>query len=74
MLSVLSVVYRIWAAARMVQLEDWFRSWVPVSVLSALRWKKRKFLLVLLTPMFIFLWLMLSSLLIPLVGVFWIGS
>ena len=30
-LSVLPVAYRIWASARMVQLEDWFRSWVPVS-------------------------------------------
>ena len=27
--------YRIWAYARMVQLEDWFRSWVPDSVFSA---------------------------------------
>ena len=34
-LSVLTVVYRIWAFARMVQLEDWFRSWVPASVFSA---------------------------------------
>ena len=29
------VVYRIWASARMVQLEDWFGSWVPESVFSA---------------------------------------
>ena len=34
-LSVLSVVYRIRASARMGQLEDWFRSWVPDSVFSA---------------------------------------
>ena len=34
-LSVLPVVYRIWASARMVQLDDWFRSWVPDSVFSA---------------------------------------
>ena len=34
-LSVLPVVYRIWASARMGQLEDWFRSWVPDSVFSA---------------------------------------
>ena len=34
-LSVLSVVYRIWASARMVQLEGWFKSWVPDSVFSA---------------------------------------
>ena len=26
---------RMWAAARMVQLEDWFKSWVPDSVFSA---------------------------------------
>ena len=31
-LCVLPVVYRIWAAARMSQLEDWFKSWVPDSV------------------------------------------
>ena len=34
-LSVLPVVYRIWASARMVQLEEWFQSWVPDSVHSA---------------------------------------
>ena len=31
----LPVVYRIWASARMGQLEDWFRSWVPDSVFIA---------------------------------------
>ena len=34
-LSVLPVVCRIWVSARMVQLEEWFRSWVPDSVCSA---------------------------------------
>ena len=34
-LSVLPVVYRIWASARMKQLEGWFQSWVPSSVYSA---------------------------------------
>ena len=34
-LSVLPVVYRIWASARMAQLESWFKSWVPDSVFSA---------------------------------------
>ena len=34
-LSVLPIAYRIWASARMLQLEDWFRSWVPDSVFSA---------------------------------------
>ena len=34
-LSVLPVVYRIWASTRMGQLEGWFKSWVPVSVFSA---------------------------------------
>ena len=34
-LSVLPIVYRVWASARMVQLEDWFKSWVPHSVFSA---------------------------------------
>ena len=34
-LSVLPVIYRVWASARMDQLDDWFRSWVPDSVFSA---------------------------------------
>ena len=34
-LSVLLVVYRIWASARMVQLDGWFKSWVLDSVFSA---------------------------------------
>ena len=34
-LGVLPVVYRIWASSRMVQLEGWFKSWVPDSVFSA---------------------------------------
>ena len=34
-LCVLPVVYRIWASARMTQLEPWFRSWVPDSFFSA---------------------------------------
>ena len=34
-LSVLPIVFRIWASARMGQLEDWFKSWVPASVFSA---------------------------------------
>ena len=34
-LNVLPVVYRIWASVRMDQLEGWFRSCVPDSVLSA---------------------------------------
>ena len=34
-LTVLPVVYRIWASAGMLQLEPWFRGWVPSCVLSA---------------------------------------
>ena len=34
-LSVLPVVYRIWASSRMLHLEGWFKSWVPDSVFSA---------------------------------------
>ena len=34
-LSVLPVVYRIWASARMGQLDGWFKSWVPDPVFSA---------------------------------------
>ena len=33
--NVLPIVYRIWASARMGQLDGWFRSWVPDSVFSA---------------------------------------
>ena len=34
-LCVLPVVYRVRASARMMQLEPWFKSWVPHSVFSA---------------------------------------
>ena len=34
-LSVLPIVYRVWASARMSQIDGWFRSWVPDSVFSA---------------------------------------
>ena len=34
-LGVLPIVFRIWASARMGQLDGWFRSWVPDSVISA---------------------------------------
>ena len=34
-LCVLPTVYRVWASARMLQLEPWFSSWVPDSVFSA---------------------------------------
>ena len=34
-LSVLPIVCRIWASARMGKLDGWFRSWVPDSVFSA---------------------------------------
>ena len=34
-LCVLPVVYRTWASARVVQLEIWFKSWVPVAVFSS---------------------------------------
>ena len=79
-LSVLPIVHRIWASARMGQLDGWFKSWVPDAVFSAgvfvdqLRHGKllllilRRFLLELLIPMFIFLLLMLLSLLTLLIG------
>ena len=34
-LTVLLIVYGVWASARMNQLDDWFKSWVPDSVFSA---------------------------------------
>ena len=34
-LSVLPVIYRVWASARMKQLEGWFKSWFQGSVYSA---------------------------------------
>ena len=39
-LIVLLVVYRFWASNRMVQLEDWFRSWVPESFYSCWLWSQ----------------------------------
>ena len=82
----LPIVYRVLASARMVQLEDWFRSWVPDTVFSAggvvevrlrigrlLHLILRKFVLVPLTLTFISLLLMSSSLLILLIGGSWIG-
>ena len=80
-LSVLPVVYRIWASARMQQLEGWFQSWVPSSVCSAGNGRSsveacaldRRFLLVLLTLTFMPLLLMLLSPLIRLIGGSWIG-
>ena len=83
-LSVLPVVYRIWASARMGHLDGWFKSWVPDSVFSAgggrgsveacilLLLILKKFFLVLLSPMSTFLSLMLSSPLTRWIGVFWI--
>ena len=84
-LSVLPIVYRVWASARMSQLEEWFKSWVPDAVYSAgggrvrlrhgilLLLTLRKFLLVLLTLMFISLLLMSLSHLILLIEESWIG-
>ena len=37
-LCVLPIVHRIWASARMGQLDNWFRSWVLDSVFSCWRW------------------------------------
>ena len=81
-LSVLPVVYRIWATARMGQLEGWSKSWVPdyvlvlVVVVVRLRpgilllWILRKFFLVLLIPMSTFLLLMsLNPLILLTVGI-----
>ena len=34
-LTVLPVVYRIWASTRMGQLDNWYQSWVPDAVYSA---------------------------------------
>ena len=81
-LRVLGVVYRIWASARMVQLEDWFRSWVPDSVCSAgggrgsvEAWYATALDIeeVLLTVTY-FLLLMILSPLTPWIVVLWIGS
>ena len=76
-LSVLPVVYRIWASARMIQLEleAWFRSWDPGSVEA---WRttaldiKRSFL-VLLSRMCTCLWVTSLSPLIRLTVVSLIG-
>ena len=34
-LSVLPVVYRVWASVRLRHLDSWLRSWLPLSVFSA---------------------------------------
>ena len=85
-LSVLPVVYRIWASARIGQLEGWFKSWFLIlfSVLVVVvgRWKLgiplrsilRKFLLVPLTLTFISSSLMSSSLLVLLSWFTWLVS
>ena len=39
-LGVLPVVYRIWASARMGQLEDWFQSWAPSCLQCWWWWSK----------------------------------
>ena len=79
-------MYRVWASARMVQLEDWFRSWVPGSVFSAgsgrgsvEAWNTAALdieeVLSGATDSDVhFSWLMLSSPLTLLIGVFWMGS
>ena len=69
-LSVLPTAYRIWASVRMLQLEDWFRSWVLDSVFSAgggrSSFEAWYTTALLLTLMFI------VSPLIRWIGVFWI--
>ena len=80
-LSVLPIVYRIRASARMGQLVGWFRSWgylILSSVLGVVvrRWRLgkllllilKKFFLVLLILIFIYLLLTLLSPLILLIG------
>ena len=39
-LSVLPIAYRVWASVKMLQLEDWFRSWVPDSCLLCWGWSQ----------------------------------
>ena len=76
-LCVLPVVYRVWASARMMQLEPWFLVLVKVEVLwklgSLLRWILKSVWLVVLRMMCISLLLMWSSPLTLLIVVFWIG-
>ena len=81
----LSIVYRVWASAGMGQLEDWFKSWVPDSVFSVGSGRRsveawytsaldiEEVFLVPLILIFIYLLLMSSSLLILLIGRYWIG-
>ena len=84
-LILLPVVYRYWASARMVHLEEWLRSWfltrssvlvVMVGVQlrhgEILPWTWRRFYLKLLTVISIYLLRMLSSHSILLIVVSWI--
>ena len=85
-LSVLPVVYRIWASARMSQLDGWFKSWVPDSVFSAGGGRSsveawytssleiEEVLAGAAHSTFTFLLLMLSNLLTRLIVSFWIVS
>ena len=84
-LCVLPIVYSMWASARMVQLEDWIKSWVPdsVSVLVGvgaplkpgvpLPLTLKRCLLVLFLLMCMYSWLMWMKSLIRLIEGFWIG-
>ena len=83
-LSVLPIAYRIWASAKMLQLEDWCQSWVPDPVFGGGRSSVELGILLLLilrrrvlsgvsdSDVHLFFLLMLLSLLIRWTGVFWI--
>ena len=82
-LSVLPIVYRVWASTRVVQLCGWFWSWVLSSIFSA--WGRRgsveawyisaldieEVLLIIIFISFSLMWLSLSM---RLIGGSWIGS
>ena len=83
-LSVLPVVYRLWASLRHGHLRDWVEGWLPESVFSSLQsrldlpllWTLRRFCPV-LVGISCMLWLLMSSSLFtelvgPFLSVLWV--
>ena len=78
-LSVLPVVYRLWASLRLGHLREWVEEWLPKSVFSQ-QWKPGSLLLWILRRFFLgrvviscMSWLLMSlSPLMLLIGLFWI--
>ena len=69
-LSVLPVVYRLWASHRLGHLREWVEGWLPKRPGSLLRWILRRFFLGLVVISCMLWSLMSLSLVILLIGLF----